>query len=47
MRFVVADTQGVLKLTNLINGYLRTLKIASFHKLINKLNTKYLLNVSK
>lgn len=27
MRFVVADKQGVIKLTNLTNGYFRTPKI--------------------
>jgi len=38
IRFVVADKKGVLKLTNLMNGYLRTPKILTFHKLIDKLN---------
>lgn len=47
IRFVVADKKGVLKLTNLMNGYLRTPKILTFHKLIDKLNLNNSLEIPK
>ena len=47
MRYIVSNTQGVIKLTNLINGYLRTPKINTFYKLIDTLNIKYSKNISK
>lgn len=53
MRFVVADKKGVIKLVNLMNGYFRTPKIITFHKLIDRLNipvalaTCYSLNILK
>ena len=47
MRFVIADKQGVIKLINLMNGYFRTPKILTFHKLIDKLNKDYSLNILK
>ena len=47
MRFIIADIKGVIKLTNLINGYFRTPKIITFYKLINILNKKYSLNIFK
>ena len=37
----------VLKLTNLMNGYLRTPKIMTFHRLIDKLNLNDSLEISK
>jgi hypothetical protein len=47
MRFIVADKQGVIKLTELMNGSLRTNKIITFHKLIDKLNSNNSLNILK
>lgn len=47
MRFVVADTQGVIKLVNLMNGNFRTPKISTFHRLIEKLNFNNSLNIPK
>jgi LAGLIDADG endonuclease len=47
MRFIIADIKGVIKLVNLINGYFRTPKIITFHKLIDILNKKYSLNIIK
>ena len=47
MRYVIFNTQGVIKLSNLINGNLRTPKINTFYKLIDILNLKYSLNIPK
>lgn len=47
IRFVVADKGGIIRLTNLVNGYLRTPKVNTFHKLIDILNLKYSLNIPK
>jgi hypothetical protein len=47
MRYIVADKQGVIKLINLINGKLRTPKVITFHKLIDKLNLSESLDISK
>lgn len=38
MHYVVGDIKGVIILTELMNGYFRTPKIDTFHKLINNLN---------
>lgn len=42
--FIVADKEGVIKLTNLMNGNFITSKIITFHKLIDKLNLNYSLS---
>lgn len=47
IRYVVADKQGVIKLVNLMNGNLRTPKIITFHKLIDKLNLSESLHIYK
>jgi hypothetical protein len=47
MRLIVADKQGVIKLTELMNGSLRTNKIITFHKLIDRLNSNNSLNILK
>lgn len=47
MRYIVADKQGVIKLINLINGKLRTPKVITFHKLIDKLNLSESLDIYK
>lgn len=47
MRYVIADTQGVIKLTHMMNGYFRTPKIQTFHRLIDWLNTNHSLNIAK
>jgi LAGLIDADG endonuclease len=38
MRFIVKDIKGVIKLINIMNGYFRTPKIETFHKLIQNIN---------
>lgn len=45
MRYVIRDIKGVIKLTELMNGYFRTPKIETFHKLILNLNTTRSLNI--
>ena len=47
MRYVIADKNGIIKLVNLVNGYFRTPKIQTFHKLIDFLNVKHNLNIIK
>jgi hypothetical protein len=47
MRYVIADTQGVIKLTHMMNGSFRTPKIQTFHRLIDWLNTNHSLNIAK
>lgn len=47
MRYNIADKGGVIKLVNLVNGYFRTPKIQTFHRLIDHLNVKHNLNIIK
>lgn len=39
--------EGMILIVNIINGYLRTPKIISFHKLIDWLNSRFKLNIEK
>jgi len=45
MRYIIKDKKGVIKLVNLMNGYFRTPKIETFHKLINNLNSTHSLSI--
>lgn len=47
MRLIVADKQRIIRLTELMNGSLRTNKIITFHKLIDRLNSNNSLNILK
>lgn len=47
MCYRLADKDGVIKLVNLVNGYFRTPKIQTLHKLIDHLNVKHNLDINK
>ena len=43
----INNFEGIILIVNIINGYMRTPKIISFHKLIDWLNCLFKLNIEK
>jgi hypothetical protein len=47
MQYVIADKQGAIQLTLMMNGYSRTPQIQTLHRLIDWLNTYHSLDIAK
>lgn len=44
-RYIISNSSGVLVVTNMLNGYMRTVKVTILHKLIRFLNEKHNLSI--